>query len=85
MVSDDELDMIETERILDALARRFTMGLVICSSRPDPKTGHEDFGVIYRGHPMTCLGLASWAPTVLKKLIGSRISSPEDQDKDQGN
>ena len=59
-----DLDLIETDVILDALYRRFDGGVLLVTNKRMSKTG-EDNNVYYCGGRVMAMGLAAYATAAI--------------------
>jgi hypothetical protein len=78
MTTDEELDLVETERLMDALYRRFDCVLIgTLAGRNDQA---EERGVYWRGGFVTAMGLAEFTrQRLLAKLqADAQIIAEED-------
>lgn len=75
-MTDDDLDLIETERLVDALGRRFDTILFVTSRQQN--TGGDGAAVWWRGGWVAALGLAQFAIHDITHSEDSRFRPKED-------
>jgi hypothetical protein len=74
----DELDLIETEELLRALARRFDAYLfVLMKQRSDSA---EERGLYYAGGLITAVGMTEWAKNCLLTDRDIAAIEPDDDE-----
>lgn len=75
-MTDEDLDLIETERLVDALGRRFDTILFVTTRAQN--SGGDGAAVWWRGGWVAALGLAHFAAHDITHSENDRIRSKDD-------
>lgn len=72
-MSEDELDLVETEALVDALHRRQGENGAVLVALLQKENGDENTGLYWRNGSLQALGLAVWAADFLTRYKSQKL------------